>query len=78
MDIREFITNLLSDKPHLGILASMAGFSTAMLTWFHVITVAFGLVGAFFGAAAGFYTFLIKRKEWRTARLAKAAATPVP
>lgn len=65
--MKDFIASLLSDKPHIGILASMTGLFTAILSSLHIITIVFGLLGAIFGAAAGFYTFLIKKKEWRDA-----------
>jgi hypothetical protein len=68
VDMKEFITNLLSDKPHIGIIASMSGATAALLSWLHVVTIVFGLVGAFFGAAAGLYTFLIKRREWKNSK----------
>lgn len=67
--MREFITNLLSDKPHIGIIAAMTGATSALLSWLHVITIVFGLLGAIFGAAAGLYTFLIKRREWKNPRI---------
>ena len=62
--MKEYITNLLSDRPSIGIIASAAGLGASILSWLQVITVVFGVLGAVFGAAAGLYTFLIKRKEW--------------
>lgn len=66
--MRQFITALLSDKPYIGVLAGMTSLLSAILAWLQVITVVFGFLGAVFGAAAGFYTFLIKRKEWKNGK----------
>ncbi len=55
--IREF----LEQRPQVGIVASVAGFGTSVVSWIQAASVAIGLAGAVFGLLAGYYT-------WRTSR----------
>jgi hypothetical protein len=51
-------------RPVVGILASLTGFSTTIITLLQDASVVLGFLGAAFGLAAGYYTWRIKRAHW--------------
>lgn len=63
--MKDFLVAFLTDKPHIGILFSMGGLGTSILSWLHVISIIFGALGALIGFAAGLITFMIKYREWK-------------
>ncbi len=57
--------HLISQKPVFGYLFAAGGFFSGLLTWLQILTPAIGFIGACLGALAGFYTLLIKVREWK-------------
>ena len=55
---------LICDRPSLGIVASMTGFTTALVSLLAQLSVVIGFLGALFGLAAGYYTWKLKREHW--------------
>ena len=55
---------LILDKPSLGIVASITGFTTSLLSLLTQLSVVIGFLGALFGLAAGYYTWRLKREHW--------------
>ncbi len=55
---------LIERRPSVGIVASITGFSTSLLTLLQQASIVIGFVGACFGLCAGYYTFRIKRRHW--------------
>lgn len=51
--------------PHLGIVASITGFLTSILSLVNVLSVVFGLAGAIFGCLAGYYTWRVQRLKYK-------------
>ena len=61
---RSALASFIEKNPHVGILASFAGFGASALTWLHAATILFGFVGASFGLVAGYYTMRVKYHQW--------------
>jgi len=59
------ITELIEQRPHVGIIASAGGFVTSLLSYMQEINILLGTVGAIFGIVAGYYTFRVKRRNWQ-------------
>lgn len=57
--------DLIERRPGVGILASMAGFSTSFLGFLQEASIVIGFVGACFGLLAGYFTWRVKRAHWR-------------
>ena len=55
---------LILDKPSLGIVASITGFTTTLVSLLAQLSVVVGFLGALFGLAAGYYTWKLKREHW--------------
>ena len=55
---------MICDRPSLGIVASMTGFTTALVSLLAQLSVVIGFLGALFGLAAGYYTYRLKREHW--------------
>ena len=55
---------LISDRPSLGIVASITGFTTTLVSLLAQLSVVVGFLGALFGLAAGYYTWKLKREHW--------------
>ena len=68
---------LISDRPSLGIVASMTGFTASLLALLAQLSVVIGFLGALFGLAAGYYTWRLKREHWRRMSEALAPAREV-
>ena len=58
----------IESRPHLGILASAGGALSALLSHLGLINQCLGFGAALFGFAAGFFTVMIKWREWRRGR----------
>lgn len=58
------IAALLERRPGVGIIASITGFSTSVITLMQQASIVIGFVGACFGLVAGYYTWRIKRAHW--------------
>ena len=56
---------LISERPVLGIIGAVAGWVASVLSWIGYVTPLIGFAGAVFGLCAGYYTFRIKRAEWK-------------
>ena len=54
----------LSRNPWTGILASISGFATSLVSILQMASVAIGLIGAVFGCAAGYYTYRIQKRKF--------------
>lgn len=52
-------------NPHVGILASFAGFSTTVVSAMNSLSMVFGFVGALFGCIAGYYTMRCQYRKWK-------------
>ena len=63
---------MICDRPSLGIVASITGFTTTLVSLLAQLSVVVGFLGAVFGLAAGYYTWRLKREHWR--RMSKALA----
>ena len=55
---------MICDRPSLGIVASITGFTTALVSLLAQLSVVIGFLGALFGLAAGYYTWKLKREHW--------------
>lgn len=58
------IQRFLERNPHLGIFASVAGFTTMLLSLVKVLSVLLGFGGAVFGFIAGYYTMRSAHRKW--------------
>ena len=59
------LSDFIERRPHVGILASIAGFTGTFLTFLQDASIVIGFVGACFGLIAGIYTWKIKRHHWQ-------------
>jgi len=59
------LSDFIERKPHLGIIASVAGFASSFVSFLQAASVIIGFLGAVFGLLAGFYTWRIKRHQWQ-------------
>ena len=55
---------LISNRPSLGIVASITGFMTTLVSLLAQLSVVVGFLGALVGLAAGYYTWKLKREHW--------------
>jgi hypothetical protein len=62
------LLDLISDKPHIGFASAGGGAIAGLLTWLHVVTPLLGGIAALFGAIAGFFTMVVKYREWKKGR----------
>lgn len=58
------LVQFLERRPGFGIVASLTGLGTSILSWLHAASVIVGFAGAVFGLLAGFYTWRVKKREW--------------
>ena len=59
------VQRFLERNPHLGIFASVAGFTTMLLSLVKVLSVILGFGGAVFGFVAGYYTMRSAHRKWK-------------
>ena len=62
------LAEFLERRPHFGILASLTGVGTSLVTWLQAGTIVLSFLGAAFGFAAGFYTWRVQRHKWARER----------
>ena len=58
---------------HVGIFASMSGFTISLLSLAKVLSVILGFGGALFGFVAGYYTMRSARRKWLRQKAEDAA-----
>lgn len=76
LQVLEFIVNAAHSKvmdwferkplmfPISGVLASVTGLVASIAASLQMVSLVIGVIGAFFGALAGYYTFRIQRLRW--------------
>jgi len=57
--------DFLSVKPHVGFALVGGGFLSGVMTLLQILTPILGFLGAAIGFAAGIYTFLSARRNWK-------------
>jgi hypothetical protein len=60
----QLIGDFLERRPGFGIIASITGLGTSVLSVLHAASIVLGCGGALFGLLAGFYTWRIKKLHW--------------
>jgi len=54
-NVMTLLTAIITQKPHLGFFATAGGLAAGILAWLQVISLSIGILGAIFGATAGFF-----------------------
>lgn len=56
---------IIQARPFVGFLSILGGVTSTVLTLIHVLTPILGFAGALFGAVAGYFTLVIKYREYK-------------